>query len=127
VAEAEAQIREAMAINKRRHRREGLAVCCSLLGVILVEKRHPELKEAESVLNQAVRLNLELGRLGGVATAYGNLGLVRVKRQDFKGARELFLKAQGIYQRINRPKMMAKIQEMMKTAGSMSAAKAVKK
>jgi predicted metal-dependent hydrolase len=56
-----------------------------------------------------------------VAAAYGNLGLVHVKRRDFAGARELFLKAQSIYQRINRPKMVAKIQGMLRQVGGMSA------
>ena len=125
--EVEGQFRRAMAINKRHKRREGMAICCSLLGVILVEKEAPQLKEAEKLLHEAIRLNLDLGRPGGVATAYGNLGLVRAKRGDFAGARELFLKAQSIYQRINRPKMMAKIQEMLKTLGTLSAAKAARK
>ena len=122
--EVEDQLRKAMAINRRRKRREGLSICCSILGVILVEKEVPQLKEAEKLLNQAIRLNLELGRPGGVAAAYGNLGLARVKRRDLAGATELFLKAQSIYQRINRPKMTAKIQGMLKTVGTLSAAKA---
>jgi tetratricopeptide (TPR) repeat protein len=125
--EVEDQFRRALAINNRRKRREGLSICCSLLGVILVEKEVPELKESEKLLNRAVHLNLELGRPGGVAAAYGNLGLVRVKRGDFAGAREQFLKAQSIYQRISRPKMMAKIQGMLKTVGELSAAKASRK
>jgi tetratricopeptide (TPR) repeat protein len=125
-AEAEPQFRAALAINKHRKRREGQSICCTLLGVILLEKAVPELREAEKLLNQAVHLNLELGRPGGVATAYGNLGLVRVKRGDLAGARELFLKAQSIYQRINRPKLVAKIQGMLKTVGTMSNAKAGK-
>lgn len=125
-SEADSVLREAMAINKRRKRREGLATCCSLLGVILLEKEASNLKEAESLLNQAAQLNLELGRMGGVATAYGNLGLVRVKRHDLKGAWELLLKAKGIYQRINQPRRMAKIQDMLKTVSAMTA-KAAKK
>jgi tetratricopeptide (TPR) repeat protein len=84
----------------------------------------PQLNEAKKLLNEAVRLNLELGRPGGVAAAYGNLGLVLVKQGDYPGATELFLKAQSIYQRINRPKMMAKIQGMLKTVGGISAARA---
>jgi tetratricopeptide (TPR) repeat protein len=126
-AEVEDQFRKAMTMNKKCNRLEGIAVCSSMLGVILLEKEVPELKESETLLNQAVKLNLELGRPGGVATAYGNLGLIRVKRQDFNGARELFLKAQAIYQRINRPKMTAKIQGMLKTVGTLSAAHAGRK
>jgi tetratricopeptide (TPR) repeat protein len=122
--EAEDRFRKALAINKRRKRREGLSICCSLLGVILVEKEPPELREAERLLNRALQLNLQLGHPGGVAAAYGNLGLVRAKRGDYAGAREQFLKAQSIYQRISRPKMMAKIQGMLRTLGTMSAAKA---
>ena len=114
-----------MAINKRLKRREGLAICCSMLGVILMEKIQPKLKEPERLLHRAVQLNLDLSRPVGVATAYGNLGLIRVKRGDLTGARELFLKAQSIYQRINRPILMAKIQGMLKTLGTMSAARAI--
>jgi tetratricopeptide (TPR) repeat protein len=125
--EAEDRFRNAMAINNRRNRHEGLSVCCSLLGVILFEKEPPELKEAEKLLNRAIELNIELGRPGGVAAAHGNLGLVRAKRGDLKGAREELLKAQSIYQRINRPKMMVKIQGMLKTVGTMSAARAARK
>jgi tetratricopeptide (TPR) repeat protein len=125
--EVEDLFRKALAINKHRNRREGMAICCSLLGVILFEKEIPQLKEAEKLLNQAIKLNLELGRPGGVAAGYGNLGLVRAKRGDLAGASELFLKAQSIYQRINRPKMMAKIQGMLKTVGTLSAARAGKK
>jgi tetratricopeptide (TPR) repeat protein len=121
--EVEDQFRQAMAINKRHKRLEGLSTCCGLLGVILIEKEPAELREAEKLLTQAVKLNMELGRPGGVAAAYGNLGLVRAKRGDFKGARENLLKAQSVYQRINRPKMMAKIQEMLKTVGTISAAR----
>jgi tetratricopeptide (TPR) repeat protein len=119
--EVEHQFRAALDINKRHKRREGMSICCSLLGVILIEKDNPELNEAEKLLKQAVQLSLELGRPGGVAAAYGNLGLVHVKRRDFAGARELFLKAQSIYQRINRPKMVAKIQGMLRQVGGMSA------
>jgi tetratricopeptide (TPR) repeat protein len=122
--EVEPQFRKAMAINKRRKRREGLATCCSLLGVILTEKEVPQLSEAKKLLNTAINLNLELGRPGAVAAAYGNLGLVYVKRQDFARATELLLKAQNTYQRINRPKMTAKIQAMLKTVSNLSAAKA---
>jgi hypothetical protein len=85
------------------------------------------LREAERLLNRAVQLNMDLGRPGGVATAYGNLGLVRVKRHDFAGARELLVKAQAIYQRISRPKMAAKVQAMLKTVGTISAARAAAK
>jgi tetratricopeptide (TPR) repeat protein len=120
--EIEGQFYKAMALNKKCHRKEGIAICCSLLGVILLEKEPPDLKAAERLLNQAIQLNMELGRPGGVATAYGNLGLVRVKRRDFTGARELLLKAQAIYQRISRPKMAAKVQAMLKTVGTLSAA-----
>jgi tetratricopeptide (TPR) repeat protein len=127
IEEVEKQFRQAMAMNKKCNRMDGVAVCCSMLGLILLEKEEPELKEAERLLNHAVELNLELGRPGGVATAYGNLGLIRAKRQDFNGARDLFLKAQAIYQRINRPKMTAKIQGMLKTVGNLSAAKAARR
>jgi tetratricopeptide (TPR) repeat protein len=121
--EAEERLRNALAINKRRNRAEGLAVCSGLLGVVLFEKEPPELKEADRLLNRAIQLNLELGRPGGMAAAYGNLGLVRAKRGDLASAREMLLKAQSIYQRINRPKMMAKIQSMLKTVGTLTAAK----
>jgi tetratricopeptide (TPR) repeat protein len=127
LAQVEAEFRKALAMTKRCKRREGTAVCCSMLGVILFEKEEPQLKESESLLSKAIRLNLELGRAAGVATAYGNLGLVRVKRGDLTGGRELFIKAQGIYQRINRPKMAAKIQGMLKTVGTLSAARASRK
>jgi tetratricopeptide (TPR) repeat protein len=125
--ETENLFREAMRINSRRKRREGLSICCSLLGVILFEKEEPKLNEAEKLLNKAVKLNFELGRPGGVAAAYGNLGLVRAKRGDLPGASEMFLKAQSIYQRINRPKMMAKIQGMLRTVGTLSAQQAGRK
>ncbi len=121
LAQVEGEFRKALAMTKRCHRREGMAVCCSMLGVILFEKETPQLKESESLLNQSIRLNLELGRAAGVATAYGNLGLVKVKRGDLNSARDLFMKAQSIYQRINRPKMVAKIQGMLKTVGTLSA------
>jgi tetratricopeptide (TPR) repeat protein len=125
--DTENHFRKAMAINERHKRREALSICCSLLGVILFEKEDPNLHEAEKLLNKAVKLNFELGRPGGVAAAYGNLGLIRAKRGDLPGASEMFLKAQSIYQRINRPKMMAKIQGMLKTVGTLSNAKTARK
>ena len=121
-AKVEGEFRKAMAMTRRCKRREGMAICCSMLGVILFEKEVPQLNEAEKLLNKSVRLNLELGRAASVATAYGNLGLVRVKRRDLAGARDLFMKALNIYQRINRPKMAAKIQGMLKTVGTFSTA-----
>jgi tetratricopeptide (TPR) repeat protein len=124
--EVEDQFRKAMAINKHRNRREALSICCGVLGAIVLEKEPPQLKEADRLLNQALQLNMELGRPGGVAAAYGNLGMVRVKQRDFSAARDMFLKAQSIYQRINRPILMAKIQDMLKTVGKLSAASAGK-
>jgi len=50
---------------------------------------------------------------GAVAAAYGNIGLVKAKRHDLKNARQYLLKALGIYQRLNRQKMVVKVQSML--------------
>lgn len=122
--EVEHLFRRAMTINKSKNRREALSISCGVLGAIQLEKEPPDLKEGEKLLSQALDLNLELGRPTGVAAAYGNLGMIRIKQRNFSSARDNFLKAQSIYQRLSRPKQMAKIQEMLKTVSKLSAASA---
>jgi tetratricopeptide (TPR) repeat protein len=121
--EVENYLRRSMAINKRHNREEGLSICCSVMGLYLIEKEPPQLNEAERLLKRAIDLNVSLGRSGGAAAAIGNLGLLQVKRGDLAAARQLFQRALGIYQRANRPKMALRIQGMLKTVGTLSAAR----
>lgn len=109
--QAEVYFRKAMEINDRLKREEGQAITCGCLGLLLYNKRiRQELDEAEDLLRRALANYEKLGRLGGAATAYGNLGLVRVLRKDTTTARELFGKSLALYRKCNRPKMVIKVQ-----------------
>jgi len=109
--QAEVYFRKAMEINDRLKREEGQAITCGCLGLLLYNKRiRQELDEAEDLLRRALASYEKLGRLGGAATAYGNLGLVRVLRKDTTTARELFGKSLALYRKCNRPKMVIKVQ-----------------
>lgn len=110
--EAEAMFRRALDLNTKINRQEGIALCCGVLG-LFIYNNDGNLKEAEGYLRRATRMNDQLGRFGAVAAAYGNIGLVRAKRKDYRTARQMLLKALGIYQRLNRPKMVQKVQQML--------------
>ena len=111
--DAEHMFRKALEINKKLHRVEGLALCNGVLGLFIYQDEAGDLKQAERMLHKAASLNDQVGRFGAVAAAYGNLGLVRAKRRDMKHAREYLLKALNIYQRLNRQKMVVKVQGML--------------
>lgn len=111
--DAEHMFRKALEINTKLHRVEGLALCNGVLGLMIYQTDDGDLRQAERMLRRAANLNDTIGRFGAVAAAYGNLGLVRAKRHDLKNARQYLLKALGIYQRLNRQKMVVKVQGML--------------
>ena len=108
--DAEHMFRKALEINQKLHRVEGLALCNGVLGLMTYQNEEGDLRQAERMLLQAVSLNDQIGRFGAVAAAYGNIGLVKAKRKDMKSARKYLLQALGIYQRLNRQKMVVKVQ-----------------
>lgn len=110
--DAETMFRRALDINTNIHREEGIALCCGVLG-LFIYNNEGNLKEAEGYLRRATKMNDHLGKFGAVAAAYGNIGLVRAKRKDYRTARQMLLKALGIYQRLNRTKMVHKVQAML--------------
>ncbi len=110
--DAETMFRRALQINNKLDREESIAVCCGVLG-LFIYNNDGDLREAERILRGATNLNVHLGRFGAVAAAYGNIGLVRAKRKDYRTARQMLLKALGIYQRLNRQKMVHKVQAML--------------
>jgi tetratricopeptide (TPR) repeat protein len=111
--DAETVFRKALEINTRLKRIEGMALDYGVLGLLVYSNEEGKLSEAERLLRRAVALNDQIGRFGAVAAAYGNLGLVRAKARDFKKARQMLLQALSIYQRLNRPKMVHKVQTML--------------
>jgi len=111
--DAEHMFRKALEINQKLHRVEGLALCNGVLGLMTYQNEEGDLKQAERMLLKAVSLNDQIGRFGAVAAAYGNIGLVKAKRKDLKSARKYLLQALGIYQRLNRQKMVVKVQGML--------------
>lgn len=119
--DAELCFRRALEINTRLKRVEGMALDYGVLGLMVYNKDHGPLNEAEKMIKQAVTLNDQIGRFGAVAAAYGNIGLVRAKMKDFKRARQMLLTALGIYQRLNRPKMVTKVQQMLTQINKASA------
>ncbi len=90
-----------------------MALDYGVLGLLVYSNEEGKLSEAERMLRKAVALNDRIGRFGAVAAAYGNLGLARAKARDFKRARQMLLQALSIYQRLNRPKMVHKVQTML--------------
>lgn len=111
--EAETVFRKALQINSKLNRIEGMALDYGVLGLLVYSNEDGKLSEAERLLRKAIRLNDQIGRFGAVAAAYGNLGLVKAKARDFKKARQMLLQALNIYQRLNRPKMVQKVQSML--------------
>lgn len=111
--EAETVFRKALEINTKLNRIEGMALDYGVLGLLVYSNDDGKLSEAEQLLRKAIRLNDQIGRFGAVAAAYGNLGLVKAKARDFKKARQMLLQALSIYQRLNRPKMVHKVQSML--------------
>jgi len=111
--DAEHMFQKALELNQKLHRVEGLALCNGVLGLMTYQNEEGDLKQAERMLHKAVSLNDQIGRFGAVAAAYGNIGLVKAKRKDLKSARKYLLQALGIYQRLNRQKMVVKVQGML--------------
>ncbi len=111
--DAELVFRKALEINTRLNRIEGMALDYGVLGLMVYNSPEGKLSDAERMLRKAVTLNDQIGRFGAVAAAYGNLGLVKAKARDFKKARQMLLTALGIYQRLNRQKMVTKVQTML--------------
>lgn len=111
--DAELVFRKALEINTRLGRIEGMALDYGVLGLMVYNSPDGKLSESEKMLRRAVTLNDQIGRFGAVAAAYGNLGLVKAKNRDFKRARQMLLTALSIYQRLNRPKMVHKVQTML--------------
>lgn len=121
--DAETVFRKALEINTRLKRIEGMALDYGVLGLLVYSNEEGKLSEAERMLRKAVALNDQIGRFGAVAAAYGNLGLARAKARDFKRARQMLLQALSIYQRLNRPKMVHKVQTMLTQLSKSSPAK----
>lgn len=111
--DAELVFRKALEINSRLDRVEGMAMNYGVLGLMVYNSPEGRLSEADSMLRKAVTLNDKIARFGAVAAAYGNLGLVKAKAKDFKKARQMLLTALSIYQRLNRQKMVHKVQTML--------------
>lgn len=121
--DAETVFRKALEINTRLKRIEGMALDYGVLGLLVYSNEEGKLSEAERMLRKAVTLNDQIGRFGAVAAAYGNLGLARAKAKDFKKARQMLLQASSIYQRLNRPKMVHKVQTMLTQLSKSASAK----
>ena len=111
--DAELVFRKALSINTSLKRVEGMALDYGVLGLMVYNNEEGVLREAEQMLNQAISLNQRLARFGAVAAAYGNLGLVKAKNKDFKRARQMLNESLAIYRRLNRQKMVAKVQIML--------------
>ena len=73
------------------------------IGLVQVEMMHRKSLEIEE----------KLGRLEGMASDYGNLGLIYETRGDLKEARTLWTRARDLYEKIGMEHMVAKIQNWL--------------
>jgi len=59
------------------------------------------------MLTKSLEINEKLGRLGGVASQYGNLGLIYRRRGDLEMAEQMHIKSLEIDQKLGRMEGMA--------------------
>ena len=59
---------------------------------------------------KGLEIDEKLGRLEGMASKYGNLGLVFRTRGDLEEARKLWTKARDLYAKIGIPHMIEEVQ-----------------
>lgn len=103
------------------------AIACNNLGLVM--KIRGDLDGAEEMHCKALKINKKLGRLEGMAGAYGNLGLVMESRGDLNGAEEMHRKALAINEDLGRLEGMAdnygNLGIIMKTRGNLDDAEAM--
>lgn len=76
------------------------------LGNVLLTRG--DLDGAEVMFGRALAIEEQLGRMEGMANAYGNLGIVLDTRGDHERAERMFHKALAIHQELNNQQGMAK-------------------
>ncbi len=88
---AKATFRQALELNERLGRREGMASNYGNLGNVLYVRG--DLDGAEEMYRKALDLDEKLGRREGMAKSYANLGNVMTARGDLDGAETMHRKA----------------------------------
>jgi len=66
-----------------------------------------ELNKAEKIVNKALQINENLGRLEGMAVQYGNLGLIYRTKGELDKAEEMHNKSLEIHEKLGRQEGMA--------------------
>jgi Flp pilus assembly protein TadD, contains TPR repeats len=103
--EAERLYSQALEINQRLNRKEGVASILASLGIL--NHSRGDLNRAEEMTRKAVEINLELKRDEGLAVNYGNLGAILLLKGHLDEAEESLRKAVEINERINQVEGLA--------------------
>jgi tetratricopeptide (TPR) repeat protein len=98
LSEAEGDLRRIHA--RTADRQDCAAAFMANLGVIY--QTRGDLGEAERMYRKALEISEQLGRLEGVARAYGNLGVIYQTRGDLDGAERMLRKALEMNQQLGR-------------------------
>lgn len=102
---AEEMYGEALGIDKRLGRQEGMANHYGNLGLIC--RARGDLDRAEEMHRKSLEIEERLGRQEGMAITYGNLGLTYWARGDLDPAEEMFRKALDFAERLGLQEGMA--------------------
>jgi tetratricopeptide (TPR) repeat protein len=95
---AEEYIEKSLAIYERLRDREGIASCYGNLGILYSKKGDKE--KAVKAYKCALEINIAIGKKESIAIQYYNLAVFYSKNSEFALAREMGLKALGLFQDI---------------------------
>ncbi len=95
---AEQMHRQALEIDEKLGRREGVANQYTNLG--LIYQTRGELDKAEQMHRQALEIDEKLGRPEGMAAQYGNLGLIYQTRGELDKAEQMHRQALEIFEQL---------------------------
>lgn len=84
------------------------SAACSNLGLVMATRG--DLDGAEAMHRKALEINEKLGRLEGMANAYGNLGNVMYTRGDLEKARAVWEKACDLYAKLGAQQQVIQVQ-----------------
>jgi tetratricopeptide (TPR) repeat protein len=125
--QAEAMVRQALALNEALGSKEGMAINYGNLGNVY--QARGELDQAEAMVRQALALNEALGSKEGMAINYGNLGGLYQTRGELDQAEAMYRKSLAIEETLGRKGGMASdycnLGNVYKTRGELDQAEAM--
>jgi len=105
--------KEALTINKKLGRKEGIANQYGNMGIIY--QTQGKLDKAMEMYKEALTINKELGRKEGIAAVYGNMGIVYKTQGKPDKAKEVWQKSLTLFQELGNKSMVEKVQKMLDT------------